>query len=355
MRRLTAFCFAVLFSSSAAAAGLRWTPETAARLEAAIAEGAYQTVTSVLVREHGDAVYEGYFNGADAGTLHNTRSATKTINSMLIGAAIADGDLEGVEQGAFSFFRDKRPFANPDKRKAAITVEDLMTMSSPLECDDWNQFSRGNEERMYLIEDMGKFFLDLPMRGYPVWSPPPDKRPYGRAFSYCTAGANLVGQIAARAAGEDLEAYAQRRLFTPLGVASVKWPRTGTGDVMAGGGLELTTQTLARLGELYLNKGEWNGAQILPASWIEESLKPRAEVEEGVEYGYLWWLMEYEAGEETHPVAFMSGNGGNRVFILPDHDIVVVITKTDYNTKGMHEAAQALFDDFIVQNISAGD
>ena len=184
-----------------------------------------------------------------------------------------------------------------------------------MECDDWNQYSRGNEERMYVVEDMAQFYFDLPMRGYPVWSPPPEKRAYGRAFSYCTAGAQLVGYIAGRAVDEDLEAYAQRRLFTPLGFENVAWPRTGAGDIMAAGGLELTTMMLARLGQLFLNDGAWQGEQILPAAWIADSLQPRAQIDDDTEYGYLWWLSQYEIEGLSHPVAYMSGNGGNRVMI----------------------------------------
>ena len=204
---------------------------------------------------------------------------------------------------------------------------------------------------MYLIEDMAQFYFDLPIRGFPVWEQPPEQRPYGRAFSYCTAGAQLVGYIAGRAAKEDLEAYAQRRLFTPLGFENVSWPRTGAGDVMAAGGLELTTEMLARLGQLYLNDGAWNGAQVLPASWVRASLQSRAQVDDKTEYGYLWWLSQYEIDGVAHPVAYMSGNGGNRVMILPNHNIVVVVTKTSYNTRGMHETTQALFYEFVVKNI----
>ena len=340
-----------LAGAAAAEEKLQWSGEIAGELEAAVEKGDYQRVTSIMILGGGDLVYEGYFNSASAETRHNTRSATKTINSMLIGAAIADGDIKSVNEPIIKFFRDKRPFENPDKRKNAIKIEDIMTMSSPLECDDWNQFSRGNEERMYLVEDMAQFYFDLPIRGFPVWSPPPEKQPYGRAFSYCTAGAQLVGWIAARAAKEDLEAYAQRRLFTPLGIETVTWPRTGAGDVMAAGGLELTTTMLARLGQLFLNDGEWNGEQILPKTWIKESLQPRAKVDEVTEYGYLWWLSRYEVNGVSHPVAYMSGNGGNRVIIMPDHELVVVVTKTSYNTRGMHETTQALSDDFIVKNI----
>ena len=356
MRAVISILLISLISSGAAiAAGenLKWSDAIAGSLEAAIEKDDYLRVTSVMITEGGELIYEGYFNGADTATRHNTRSATKSINSMLVGAAIADGAIKGVDEPVAKFFRDKRPHANPDKRKNAITIEDIMTMSSSVECDDWNQFSRGNEERMYLIEDMAQFYFDLPIRGFPVWSPPPEERPYGRAFSYCTAGANLAGLIAGRAVDEDLEAYAQRRLFTPLGFDDVKWPRTGAGDVMASGGLELTTTMLARLGELFLNEGEWNGEQIWPAEWIEQSLQPRAQVDHDTEYGYLWWLENYDVDGVSDPVSYMSGNGGNRVIIMPDHDLVVVITKTCYNTRGMHETTQALFDAFVVKNIQS--
>lgn len=338
-------------ASIAAGKNLKWTDENARDLEAAIEKGDYLRVTSIMIMEDGELIHDGYFNGADPATRHNTRSATKTINSMLVGAAIADGAIKGIDEPVVKFFRDKRPFANPDKRKNVITIEDIMTMSSPLECDDWNQFSRGNEERMYIVEDMAQFYFDLPIRGFPVWSLPPSERPYGRAFSYCTAGAQLVGLIAGRAVDEDLEAFAQRRLFTPLGFDDVTWPRTGAGDVMAAGGLELTTAMLARLGQLFLNEGVWNGEQILPAEWVEQSLQPRAQIDDDTEYGYLWWLSHYEVDGASHRAAYMSGNGGNRVIIMPDHNLVVVITKTSYNTRGMHETTQALFDEFIVKNI----
>lgn len=340
-----------LSTAQSPSSSLQWSSTISTDLSAKISEGKYQTVTSVMIRQKGDIIYEAYFNGATAQTQHNTRSVTKTINSMLVGAAISDGDIESTNTKIHSFFDDKKPFAHDDKRKHDITVEDILTMSSPLECNDWNNFSRGNEERMYLIEDMAQFYFDLPIRGFPVWENSPQKSPYGRAFSYCTAGAQIAGYLAARAAHQDLERYAQQRLFTPLGIFEVKWPRTGNNTIMASGGLPLRTEALSRLAELYLNKGVWNGKRILPRSWVEQSLSPKATVNETTEYGYLWWLGTYDIKGQKHSAAFMNGNGGNRVIIMPDHDISVVITKTDYNSRGMHEAAKALFDDFVVNNI----
>jgi CubicO group peptidase (beta-lactamase class C family) len=146
---------------------------------------------------------------------------------MLLGAAIDDGLVTGVDAQAADFFEDLRPFANDDPRKNAITIEDLLTMSSGLECDDWNSFSRGNEERMYLVEDWSNFFWDLPIKNRPSWEIPDDDGGFGRLFAYCTAGAQLVGEIVERATGESAPEYAAHRVFAPIGIKT-----TGT----SGGG-----------------------------------------------------------------------------------------------------------------------
>src|SRR5215472_15814818 len=128
-------------------------PSPCDAMDAAIRAGEFKSITSVVVWRDGKLLHEAYFSGANAETLHNTRSATKTITGMLVGLAIDRRLLSGVDARIVPFFPDRQPLQSPDARKKEITVEDFLTMSSLLECDDWNDYSRGNEERMYLVED----------------------------------------------------------------------------------------------------------------------------------------------------------------------------------------------------------
>src|SRR5271155_38570 len=317
-------------------------------MESAVRADEFKKITSVVIARHGKLAYEGYFGGTDANTLMETRSATKSITSMLIGIAIDRGLLASVDTPVLPFFRDKQPLQNSDPRKEKITVEDLLTMSSLLECDDWNDFSRGNEERMYLIEDWARFPLDLPIKGFAPWVTKPKDSPYGRSFSYCTAGAFLLGQAVERSVKMPVQDFAKKNLFDPLGIEKADWKFSPLGEAQTGGGLGLRSRDLLKLGQLYANGGVWNGKRIVSESWVKISTEPHVRIDEQTLYGYLWWLKSFKSGEHAHPAYFMSGNGGNKVEVLPDLDMVVVITSTNYNTKGMHEQTEKLLTDYVL-------
>ena len=316
-------------------------------ISAAVRAGAYQQVTSVLVARGGKLLYEQYFDAGGADALRNTRSATKTITGMLVGAA-ADRGLLSAQARILDFFPDRQPVQNPDPRKAQITVEDFLTMSSLLECDDENSFSRGNEERMYLVEDWVRFTLDLPIKGFAGWQPKPAQSPYGRAWSYCTAGPTTLGAVLERATRQDVPAFAQATLFGPLGINTARWAFQPLGTAMTGGGLELTSRDLMKFGQLYLDGGRWNGRQVISQDWVARSIAPHANAREDTDYGYLWWLQTFTVGDRRVKTWGMYGTGGNKLYVLPDLNAVVVITTTNYRTPGAGALTDKLFTALIV-------
>ncbi len=330
------------------------------KLDQVIAGGQFTRITSVLVARHGSLVYEKYYEAFNADSLHDTRSATKTITGMLVGLAIDRGSLPSVNAPVLGYFRDLPPLANPDPRKEKITVEDLLTMSSLLECDDDNQFSRGNEERMYLIEDYFRFFLDLPIRGFPAWSRKPADSPYGRSFSYCTAGVVLLGGVIERATKMKADAFARRYLFDPLGIREVQWQVTPMGMPMTGGGLRLRGRDLLKLAQLYNAGGEWNGQRVVSEDWVRDSTSPHARARENVDYGYLWWIQDFgpkavhgnagagAAESKKHKAFYMAGNGGSKVAAFPDLDLVVVLTGTMFGSGQAHQQTEDILNDFVV-------
>jgi CubicO group peptidase (beta-lactamase class C family) len=319
-------------------------------MEALIRSGELKKITSVLIARRGKLVYESYFDG-DTDTLRNTRSATKTVTSLLVGIAIEKGSFPSVGVPILPFFTDKQPLQNPDPRKEKITVEDFLTMSSLLECDDENEFSRGNEERMYLIEDWIKFTLDLPIRGFPSFATKPQDSPYGRSFSYCTAGVTTLGGVLERATKMPVPDFAMKNLFAPLGIQKVAWAFSPLGMAQTGGGLGLRSRDLLKLGQLYLNGGAWNGTRVVSEKWVRNSIQPHARVDDDTEYGYLWWLKGFKAGEKKFPAYCMLGNGGNKVCVFPDLNMVVVITSTNYSTRGMHQQTDRMLTDFILPSV----
>jgi CubicO group peptidase (beta-lactamase class C family) len=341
-------------------------------MERAIRAGDFPKLTSVAIARHGKLVYEAYFGEAEAGTLHNTRSATKTVTAILLGIAIEKGFVAGVDAPVASFFPDKRPFANPDPRKEAISIEDFLTMSSALDCNDWDEASRGNEERMYVEKDWVKFTLDLPLR-----KPPPDgidgsaraqgkdasvhgqtpetgDATRGRHFSYCTAGVGTLGGVIERATKKPLADFAQSALFDPLRIAHAKWQYSPVGLAFTGGGLGLRSRDLLKLGQLYLDGGTWKGVRVVSEMWIKRSVLPHARIDDKTEYGYLWWLRSFSANGKTWPVWFMSGNGGNKVVVVPDLRLVVVLSSVNYNAKGMHVVTDRLLQEHVLAAVLDG-
>lgn len=321
---------------------------TLAAMEAAIAAGQAPDTTSVLIARDGRLVYERYFGTGGPAVLNDTRSATKSVTALLVGAAVDRKLIDGAQAPVYDYFAD-RTWLHLDPRKTRFTVEDLLTMSSQWECDDENQFSAGNEERMYVSENWTQFALDLPIKGYAPWMKRPEDSPHGRAFSYCTAGSFLLGAAVERVSGKPLATFARETLEAPLGIRESQWQRSSEGIGMGGGGTRYRSRDLAKLGQLLIDGGRWQGRQVISAEWIRAMTTVHAQARDDADYGYLLWRFRFDVRGKEEGAWAMSGNGGNYVFVVPSQRLVAVITRTRYNQRDMHAQSQRLMSDYILK------
>lgn len=284
-----------------------------------IRDKVFTKVDSMVVVRHGKLIAEGYFNGFGRDSLHDLRSTGKSFTSALAGIAVGQGLFsvaDPISQHVPQFDRHE----NMSDRKRSIQVYHLLNMNSGLECNDWLPGSRGNEERMYDTRDWVGFILDLPMAFDP-----------GQAMQYCTGGVVVLGYIISQASGMALDAYADAYLFGPLAIRDAAWRRSPDGAATGGGGLHLRPRDAAKLGQLYLNGGTWNGARVVPADWVTLS-EQRLNSLGSDRYGYLWWKRSFSRASGNVDSYFTSGNGGNYIFVMPSVDLVVVFTGSNYNS-----------------------
>jgi hypothetical protein len=217
--------------------------------------------------------------------------------------ALDDGSLTDLDQPVLSFFPE-RTIANRTPDKEAITIEDLLTMQSGLDCADDRRGASVQDS-----QDWVQSILDLPMAN-----------PTGTTFAYCTRGPHLLSAILTQATGMSTQAYAQARLFDPLGIqpAAVAWPTDPQGIAIGGYGLSLRTHDMAKLGLLLLAGGNWDGTQVVPADWIATATRSHVAAQADKDYGYLFWV---------YPSAFAAeGLGDQRITVVPDQNLIVVVT-----------------------------
>lgn len=304
-----------------------------------IAEKRFKNITSIAVIKNGKLLLEEYFNEANRNTLHDTRSVGKSFASTLTGIAIQDGYIKSENQPLKDFYELKK-YNHYDIRKDSITIKNLLTMSSVFDGFDFDSDSPGNEENMYPTDNWVRFTLNLPVDN--------NKR-NGQQWNYFTAGIVLIGDILHQKVPGGLETYADQKLFRPLGIRNYKWQYTPQKVANTAGGLQLNTLDLARYGQLYQNKGKWNGKQLIPQSWITKSFTnyfPENEHNKG--YGYLFWRELFTVNGKNYEAYACSGNGGNKIYIFKELSLVIVITATAYNQSYAHSQVEKIVTEYLL-------
>jgi CubicO group peptidase (beta-lactamase class C family) len=292
-----------------------------------VEDGTYADLHGVLVHRGGRLVLEEYFYGYDRDRPHQMRSATKSVVSALVGVAIDNGALAGVDERVLP----RLPYAslaNAHPQKEALTLGDLLTHRTGLACDDWDGSSPGNESRVYQSDDWVKFFLDLPVAAE-----------RGTMARYCSAGVLTAGRMVERATGEPLPAYAQRVLFGPLGIRAgdVRWDFTlSEENAESFAQLHLRPRDMLKLGILFRDQGRWEGRQVVSADWVRASTAEHSRIgDQG--YGYYWWhqwlSVPTESGHQRVDMVVATGNGGQKIYLVPSLDLVAVFTGGAYNAE----------------------
>jgi CubicO group peptidase (beta-lactamase class C family) len=251
------------------------------------------------------------------------RSATKSITALLVGIAIDRGEIPSLDARVVDLLPEYAEPLSADPLKARMTVRDLLTMRSGLDCDDWNPDSPGHEDRMYRRRDWLRF-----------WASTPQLRAPGEQFSYCTGNVIALGRILAHAAGKPLSDYAEQHLFAPLGIRSARWATWNRGaDTDSGGHLRIHPADFAKIGQLLLDGGRHRDVQLVSRAWIDAMTTAHTDIpDRPQQYGYLWWIDRIRSpGLPKGRIWMAWGNGGNYLVLMPEQHAIAVFSGTRFN------------------------
>jgi len=279
---------------------------------------------SLLVSVDGVLVEEHYYRGATAERAANLKSASKSILSILVGIAIDHGYISGVDQPIADYFPDDLS-AETDPDKAAITIEDLLTMQSGLETTSNRNYGRWVQSSNWV-----RHILSRPMV----------TRPGGRRV-YSTGNTHLLSAIITSSTGVSTLEFGRRHLAQPLGFRLPAWLQDPQGIYFGGNEMLMTPRAMISVGQLVLSCGMFEGRQIVSESWVLDSMVPRSRSERsGREYGYSWWLRTMEGLD----VYYAWGYGGQFIFIVPELQLVVAVTSSPSPGEGRREHLRTVYD-----------
>jgi CubicO group peptidase (beta-lactamase class C family) len=330
-------------------------PAPPAAIVSQLEAGAYANTHSLLIYRGGVLVAETYRPGLDEQrgfsigvvqhgphTLHDARSISKTVVALLYGIALSEGRVPALDTPAIDAFPEYAALATPERRR--VTIGHMLTMTSGFAWDEFTlpySDARNSERMMDAAADRYRYVFEQPFAHEP-----------GTRWTYSGGDVAVIAAIVERGVGMDLESYAQRALFRPLGVTQVAWLKDHRGVALAASGLRIAPRDLGRIGVMMSRGGDWNGRQIVPSAWMAAMLAPHATVGGeppcGMRYGYFTWLGAICAeGQAPLPYAAGIGYGGQRLWLVPARDLVIVSNAGNYQDRRQGEIALQLLRDTL--------
>jgi CubicO group peptidase (beta-lactamase class C family) len=305
-------------------------------LKARIMDGTFKDINSIIVVKHGKILIEEYFNGADSHALHDMRSAGKSFTSALVGIAIDKGLIKGVDERLLSYFPGVECNNDWDTRKDDITLKHVLSMSFGLA--EPGEYPAWENARWYTVHWIGD-----------VLCQPIEYEP-GSRFDYDSAAPALFGPIIEQVSGMSVGQFAENFLFGPLGIERYRWFILPSGKEYTGGGFRMRPRDMVRFGQLYLQKGTWNGEQLISKEWVEESTRAHLLTSAQLDrhYGYYWWREAFSIDNRWIQTYFASGNGGNKIYVFPTEDLIVVITASAYDQSYGHPQVRMMMNKYIL-------
>lgn len=272
--------------------------------------GNYPNVFSLLVVRHGYLVYEKYYNGVESSTANPVYSVTKSVMSALTGIAVREKLIQGENQKVSDLLPEYFTQVD-DTRKKDITVREVLTMTGGLEPID-NNYGSFYASGDFLAYTVKQRLTDLP----------------GTKFDYNTGLPQFLSVAISKKSGMDTRKFAEKYLFSQIGMSPGEWDRDSKGYYCGGTGLYLTSRDMAKFGYLYLHKGQWDGRQVIPQDWVEKSTKKQVSQNAKTDYGYLFWVepMRDPVKGVTYDAFRADGAGGQKIVIIPKLDLIAVVT-----------------------------
>jgi CubicO group peptidase (beta-lactamase class C family) len=306
--------------------------------------GKFGNTHAILVGHREQLAYEAYFKGDERnwgedwtrgvmfgpGRLHDARSVTKTVVSTLVGIALHQGHIDSLDAPLSQLLPARNHLLTGEKAK--LTLRHLLTMTAGFAWNEDGPSAENDELRMYASSDPLAYVLERDLTTEP-----------GTRWTYSGGTTHLLGVILEQSTGKPLEEYAREVLFEPVGIERFEWRGDFGGMPAPASGLRLLPRDFLKLGTLFANGGRWNGRQIIPSSWLEEAMRPQVEIALAPNalpaasrsaYGFQWWYDEYDVAGDRVRISAASGLGGQRIFVVRDRNLVVVVLSGHFGRPG---------------------